>query len=719
MNNTYTLLNDSYNSNQNKLENLNSEKRTLENLILENIDVDKNLKKLSEIKEEIDTLETQNNQTKIKLNELSNNISKYKIEISKTEKVLNNSKKQLNDLEKKLLASEKQLKSNYNLYKKEISSSKKKLDNANKSIKIGEEELEKNKKIAIEKFKDAEKKIKDAKEDIEKLEEPLWYILDCESNIGFYQYRQDTERIEKIGQVFPFVFFIVAILICLTSMTRMVEEERNQLGTLKALGYSNSQIIFKYVIYVLLATIIGSVFGVIIGMKLIPYVIIGMYLLIYTIGDPVLYLDLSYAFTGTALALICILIATLCACYKELYTEPAALMRPKAPKAGKRVFLERIKFIWSRLSFSRKVTVRNVFRYKKRFLMTIIGIAGCTGLIIAGFGLRDCIVKMVPLQYEEIFNYQIEVTYKDGVSITDKNKETERIKKINKINNVVKIEKQSITIENKKTNQSVQLIVPIENIDGFINLKDRKTSTPYNLNNGGIITEKLAKLLNVGLGDNLTVSTDKKHSFKIKNITENYFDHYIYLDKETYNSNDYNTLLIKTDKLTENERNLLANELRKNDLVASVIYTSSLMSVFDKTMENFGLVAIVLIVSAGLLAFVVLYNLASVNISERKRELATIKVLGFYDKEVYNYIGRETTILTVIGMFFGVLIGKLLTVYILKTCELDSVMFNTEISLNSYCYSLLITLGFTLLVNITTYFALKKIDMIESLKSVE
>ena len=351
--------------------------------------------------------------------------------------------------------------------------------------------------------------------------------------------------------------------------------------------------------------------------------------------------------------------------------------------------------------------------------MTIIGIAGCTGLIIAGFGLRDCITSIVSGQYEKVFNYQVEVTFKPDVTLDEKNSEVERIKKINKVKDTLIANKESVEIENKDTNQSIQLIVPFSSPDGFITLKNRVSKEKYTLNDNIIVSEKLSKLLDLKKGDKLKLKTDKEYTATIGGITENYFLHYIYMDKDLYDSSFYNTLFIKTDDLTEEEEKVLATEIKKNDTISNISFTSSTRNVFDSTMKNFGLVAIVLIVSAGLLAFVVLYNLANVNISERIRELATIKVLGFYDREVYNYVGRETTILTGIGMFFGILIGKALTVFILKTCELDQIMFGTTIKIQSYIYSLLLTVVFTLLVNITTYFALKKVDMIESLKSIE
>lgn len=697
------------------LDTLYNTKATLEQLISNNIEVTKNRMLLEDV----------NNNIKMLTDKKEKLISKRK-EVSKAIDKINNAKKMLEDADDLLTLKEKELSKNEATFKQtkkstvnSLNQAKRKLDDAYKKIVSNSKKIEISKKEAKAKFEDAEIQIKNAKRKVEDLKKPTWYILDRNSNPGFYQYDQDTERIKNVGKLFPLVFFVVAILICLTSMTRMVEEERGQIGTLKALGYDNVQIASKYVIYALLATIIGSIIGVLIGFRILPSIIFNMYSMMYNVGKIIIEFNWYYALTGTLIAIFCTVAATLFACYRELKESPAALMRPKSPKAGKRVLLERIKFIWNRLSFTRKVTVRNVFRYKKRFLMTIVGIAGCTGLIIAGFGLRDGITSIVSGQYEKVFNYQVEVTFKPDVTLDEKNSEVERIKKINKVKDTLIANKESVEIENKDTNQSIQLIVPFSSPDGFITLKNRVSKEKYTLNDNIIVSEKLSKLLDLKKGDKLKLKTDKEYTATIGGITENYFLHYIYMDKDLYDSSFYNTLFIKTDDLTEEEEKVLATEIKKNDTISNISFTSSTRNVFDSTMKNFGLVAIVLIVSAGLLAFVVLYNLANVNISERIRELATIKVLGFYDREVYNYVGRETTILTGIGMFFGILIGKALTVFILKTCELDQIMFGTTIKIQSYIYSLLLTVVFTLLVNITTYFALKKVDMIESLKSIE
>ena len=562
--------------------------------------------------------------------------------------------------------------------------------------------------------------VKEEKKEIRKIlkeeeNNATWYVLDINANTGFYQYEQDTERIDNVAKVFPLVFFIVAVLVCLTTMTRMVEEERSQIGTLKSLGYRDSAIVFKYILYASLATIIGSIIGVLIGYRILPELCFTMYQNLYKLGDIKLSYYSSLTFQGMMIALVCTLGATIYTCRKTLKESPANLLRPVAPRPGKRVLLERISFIWNKLSFSYKVTVRNVFRYTKRFLMTIIGIAGCTGLILAGFGLKDCIGKIVPNQYDELFTYDASITLNEEATENTINELTQ----VKEIKDLLRVQEESISIDNKDTNQSVTLIVPEEDPDDFIKLQSRKKKEEYNLTDGIIITEKLANLLEVEVGDTLEFTGTNTYTEKISHITENYLLHYIYLPKSSYKGSTYNTVLIKTTEMTEKEEKTFAAKLKEIEGVSNISFTSTTRHVFDDTMESFAYVSLILIVSAGALAFVVLYNLSSVNISERRRELATIKVLGFYDKEVYQYINRENSILTVIGILLGLGIGNILTVYILKTCEIDNLMFDYSILLPSYVYAILITAAFAILVNIILYFSLKKIDMIESLKSVE
>ena len=565
----------------------------------------------------------------------------------------------------------------------------------------------------------AKVKIDNLKKELDELDKVEWYVLDLSSNAGYYSYDADTERIANIAKVFPMVFFVVAILICLTTMTRMVEEERIQIGTLKSLGYDDVSISFKYVLYAMLATVIGSLVGVVIGFNIIPNIIFNMYKIMYNVDGFVSSFYWGLTLQGMVIALICTVGATIYACAKTLKEVPASLLRPKAPTAGKRVWLEYIPFIWKRLKFSSKVTVRNVFRYKKRMFMTILGIAGCTGLILAGFGLKDCITNLVPNQYEKIFNYQVEVTLNDNLNVDELDSVYEQVNELDEVNKALKVEKESIEIKNKDTNQSITLVVPFSDTSDFIKLQDRKSGKKFDLGSGAIVTEKISNLLDINEGDNLVLDGKKDYKVVVSDITENYLYHYVYMSRDVYDSDSYNTILVKTDEMNVKEEQEFSNKLKDIDGVSFMSFTSSTEDMFDSTMKNFSYVSLVLIVSAGMLAFIVLYNLASINISERNREMATIKVLGFYDKEVYNYIGRESNILTIIGIAFGMGIGVVLTRFIIKTCEIDILMFDSNIKAISYVYAILITLIFTIVVNIVTYFSLKKIDMISSLKSAE
>ena len=644
---------------------------------------------------------------------------------------LSNGQKKIDSAKAEIQNREEQLNKTKNSTYAELDSAEKKLDESAKKIEEAEAELAKSREEFNSKISDAEKELDDAEEDVNSIERPTWYILDRQQNAGYVSYMQDTDRVANLAQVFPIVFFIVAALISLTSMTRMVEEQRVQIGTLKALGYNKLQIASKYIIYATLATVIGGLIGLVIGFSILPKVIADIYAMVYDVPDVILEFNMTYATAGMLAAMLCTIGATVISCYKTLKQKPAALMRPKAPKPGKRVLLERITFIWKRLNFTKKVTARNIFRYKKRFMMTIIGVGGCTALIIAGFGLRDAISSMIPSQYGKIDLYNISVTLKDEY----KNEELENIDNILKnyeyTEDVLNANVQSVTIDKNDNTQSIQLIVPqnVEKLSNFIVLESRTDNDEkYVLDDTGvIITEKLSKLLDIKVGDEIKIlnSDDKECNVKVNAITENYIYHYIYMTPNLYNQLydtriGYNVVYVNTTDMEELEEDELGEQILSNsDYISGVTFMSNTENIFAEVMNNMDLVVWILIISAGLLAFVVLYNLLNANITERIRELATIKVLGFYDKEVYDYISRETIILTVIGMLFGIGGGYFLTLYIIKTCEIDMLMFNPQITVWSYLFGVIITAVFAIIVNIITYFSLKKIDMIESLKSVE
>lgn len=671
-----------------------------------------------------------------KLSELNNTKAQLVSAISKIDSGIATGKAEIKSAKNKLQSAKNELKKSENAYYSTKNSTYKQLDNAEKELELskkelkdGENELEKSKKEFNEKIADAESKLNDARSKIAEIENPKWYVLDRNGNAGYSSFIQDTDSIANIGKVFPVIFFIVAALISLTSMTRMVEEQRTQIGTLKALGYNKLQITSKYVLYASLACIIGSILGMSVGFVLLPKIVWKMYSMMYQIGDIQTSFNFEIGSLGFILIVISILGATVYAVIKELIQTPATLMRPKSPKMGKRVFLEKVTFIWKRLSFSRKVTVRNIFRYKKRFLMTIIGIMGCTALIVTGFGIRDSIRAIMPDQYEKVFNYDLQINLKADL---DKKQKQDFI---NSLTNDDKIEKlsetymSSISAINGSIEENVQIIVPNNNTDfnTLINLTDVKSKNNLSLPEDGVLlTDKAAQLLGVEAGNTITLKdTDENETnVKVTNVVENYVYHYIYMSKSMYEnlygkSFDSNVILTKDFNLDNETEDNFVKDLMNMPEVASVTRISTAMNMMNDTMKSLNYVVVILIVSAGLLAFVVLYNLSNVNISERIRELATIKVLGFYDKEVYLYITRETIILTAIGLVLGLVAGYFLDFFILETCEINMLRFRKFVAPLSFVFAALITILFTIIVNIVTYFALKKINMIESLKSVE
>ena len=665
------------------------------------------------------------------ITDLDKTINTLKAGISSANKQLEEAEKQLEEARQEIEKNESQLQSQKNSTYYQLNQAEQELEDAEKEIEDGEKELEEARKEFDEEIEKAEEELLEAKEDLKELERPEWFVLDREENVGYASYVQDTDRVASLAQVFPVVFFLVAALISLTSMSRMVEEERVQIGTMKALGYNKLQIAAKYIIYASTATIVGGVIGLLIGFKFLPKIVADMYAMVYEVPEVVLEYNTEIAFTGMFFAVLCTVGATIYTCIRILRHKPATLMRPKSPKPGKRVILEKIPFIWKHLNFTAKVTARNLFRYKKRFMMTIIGVCGCTSLIIAGFGLRDAISNMIPKQFNEIDKYSINISLKEEKADEDLEKVKENIESNEEIESLLGANIQSVKIIKNDNNQSIQLIVPedVNRLEEFISLRERKNKdNKFILDSSGVIlTEKLADLLDINQGDTITIENadGDRVEVNVAGITEKYLMHYIYMSQDLYNNVfdtkiKSNVLLAKTIDLTEEQEEDLGRKLLSDtDNISGVAFISASKDMFATVMENMDMVVWILIIAAGLLALVVLYNLLNANISERIRELATIKVLGFYDREVYSYIARETIILTIIGMMVGLAGGYFLTMYILKTCEMDITMFDPEVKLLSYVLGIAITVFFAVIVNIITYFSLKKIDMIESLKSVE
>ena len=727
-----------YNSNKSKLES--------------SLDVlNDNLKKLKDLKEEIekqialieDEIKNGNLENEDKLvllknqlsdlnsnikeiesnkNKINNELSSAEKELNKTKKALDSAKKEIDNGYKELEKGKKELSSRESSLNNQFAKAEKEIEDGKKEIEYAKETLEKEEKKFNEEIKDAEKEIEDAKEDIEGIKEGKWYIFDREDDTGFSSFIDSINSMNNIATLFPIIFYLVAILISSTSMSRMVEEERGDIGTLKALGYSNLRIINKYIVYSLLSTVLGGIIGMFIGFILIPTVVWENYSIIYYLPEFYPKLRFSYGILGTVIAVICITGSTVHSAYKELKDEPSSLMRPKSPKMGKKVILEKIPFIWKRLNFSSKTTVRNVFRYKKRALMTIIGISGCTALILAGFGLRDSIKDIAEYQYGRVFEYDLVVSLnKEDEELVNLVKDSDIVESVSLTDSL----SGSISAERIKRDASIIVVENTEDFKNIANLRDIDSGNIIDLSNEGVlISDKLASLLEIEKGENITLtdSDNNEFEYKVLGIVENYIGHYVYINKDLYESkeNDFNinTLFIKY-KEGNNDNEAFEEMLLDDNSVTSITVVENSLEHVRDLLKSLDLVVMILIVSSALLAFVVLYNLANVNISERVREIATLKVLGFYDKEVDNYINRESIILTCIGIVIGLIAGVFLTGFVISTCETENMRFARSILLHSYIYSILITSVFSIIVNFATHFVLKKINMVESLKSIE
>lgn len=668
-------------------------------------------------------------------------LDKAQEELDSAKKTLKESKKKLDQGEKELAKASKQIKEGQRKIDdgwKEIKNQEVKLADGEKEISDNEvkladakKEYEEGKKDAEKEIKDGEKKIADAEADIADIKDPKWYVYDRSTLVEYSGFGENAERLGAIGRVFPVLFFLVAALISLTSMTRMVEEQRTSIGTMKALGYGKFAIASKYLGYAFLATIGGSVIGVLIGEKILPYIIVYAYSILYRhLPEIIVPYNWTYAVMASGAAVFCTMAATFTACYHELEAQPAVLMRPPAPKNGRRVFMERIGFLWRHLSFTWKSTIRNLMRYKKRFFMTIFGIGGCMALMLVGFGLKDSCYEIAEIQYAEILLYHGSMYLEEDITDEQREKIKEALSNEDGIERYIDTETQNITLINGKKERSAYEYVlnPKGEIPEYVDFHNRKTKERYTItDNGAIISEKTAKLLGVKEGDTVYIKDEENGNkeIKIEHICENYMGHYIYLTPACYEkiygeSPEYNSILFAVkDAEDSGQMEQIGQRLLKEDGVLSVGYTHDIEKQLDDMLGSLNLVIVVLIISAGMLAFVVLYNLNTVNIAERKRELATLKVLGFYDLEVAGHVYRENMILTFIGAVVGSGLGKLLHLFIIETVEVESAMFGRNINPPSFLYSLLFTVAFSVIINGVMYFELKKIDMVESLKSIE
>ena len=554
---------------------------------------------------------------------------------------------------------------------------------------------------------------------------PKWYIYDRLDNTSYKELINASDNLKKIGNIFPIIFFAISVLVSLISMMRMIEEDRVENGTLKSLGYNSFHITLKYVIYSLLATTIGSSVGAIFGSYMIPSVIWNIYKKIFFIPKFIYLLKSDYNALGLWICILCICGTSVIVCIKNLREVPANLMRPKAPKSGKKILLERINFIWKKLKFSDKITIRNIFRYKSRVITTVLGIAGCTSLILAGFGLKDSIKDVIDFQFNNIIKYDKMLMTNESINQIDIEKE---LLNDDKVENFTNVNTQNIKVLFNDEEQEVTMITPddFNSISKSISLIDLKTNNIIDniSDNSCIISEKTAKLLDIDVGDKISLldNDNNKYDIKVSYIIKNYINQYLYINKNTYNNlfNNYkiNSVLISLKDKDKNSKEFDKKYI-SNGYALTIVDNDDMKNSMNDMLGSIDSIVAILIIAAASLAFVVLYNLSNINISERKREIATLKVLGFYPSEVDKYINRETVLLTILGIGIGLLFGSYLSHFIISTCEPDYIMFDRHVYTLSYFYSLFITVIFTIIVTIVTHFNLKKINMVTSLKNVE
>ena len=600
------------------------------------------------------------------------------------------------------------------------------LTDGERDYRKGQREYEDGKAEADEKIADAQAKITDARREVADIESCEWYLFSRSYNPGYTGFGQDADRMANLASVFPIIFFLVAALVCLTTMTRMVEEQRVQIGSLKAMGYSGLAISRKYLFYGLLPSLTGGVFGLVIGYILFPKMIFTAYQIMYQMPDIELraYADISLFSLLAAVA--CTTVATLWACLATLRETPASLMRPRTPKAGKRVFLEYIRPLWKRMSFTHKVTARNLFRYQKRFWMTVIGIGGCTALIIAGFGLRSSLLFTMSRQYDELFHYSGQVTLSDNVLDDERQAVEDFLAGDERIVNYVPCAASSATVTTSGYSTTAYIeVMEADEIGKVVDLFDYKSGEPITMGDEGVyIDQKLSELLDVSVGDTFFLDGDERGDVTVAGIYEHYTGHFVYMTPSYYESalgadGEPNAYLLNFTSDDTDTCNAIFEKLLSLSGVATTSRMRDTQDTYMHSMERVDFVVVIIILAAAALAMVVLFNLSNINITERQRELATIKLLGFYDGEVSAYVYRENIVLTVFGILMGCFMGHWLHIYLVRSTEIDLMMFGRQTEWTAYVYAAILTMLFSVAVNILAHFRMKKIDMVESLKSAE
>ena len=659
-----------------------------------------------------------------------------KKELDKAKKELDEAPQKLADARKELADARKELDDGWKEYydgeekyadgEKELADAYIELTDGEKDYREGLREYEDGKAEADEKIADAEEKIADARRKVADIESCEWYLFSRSYNPGYTGYGQDAERMANLASVFPVIFFLVAALVCLTTMTRMVEEQRVQIGSLKAMGYSGLAISRKYLLYGLLPSLTGGVFGLVIGYILFPKMIFTAYQIMYQMPNIELRAYGGISAYSLLAAVACTTLATLWACLATLRETPASLMRPRTPKAGKRVFLEYIKPLWRKMSFTHKVTARNLFRYQKRFWMTVIGIGGCTALIIAGFGMRSSLLFTMSRQYDDLFHYSAQVTLSSNVLPEERQAVEDFLAGDSRVVNDVPCTASSATVITSSYSTTAYVeVMEADEIGKVIDLLDCKTGEPITMEDTGVyIDQKLSELLKVSVGDTFFLDGDARGDVTVAGIYEHYTGHFIYMTPSYYEQtlhadSEPNAYLMNFTSDDIDTCNAIFEKLLSMNGVATTSRMRDTQDTYMHSMERVDFVVVIIILAAAALAMVVLFNLSNINITERQRELATIKLLGFYDKEVSAYVYRENIVLTVFGILMGCFMGHWLHIYLVRSTEIDLMMFGRQTAPSAYVYAAILTMLFSVLVNVLAHFKMKKIDMVESLKSAE
>ena len=659
-----------------------------------------------------------------------------KKELDKAKKELDEAPQKIADAKQELADARKELDDGWKEYydgeeeyadgEKELADAYRELTDGEKDYREGLREYEDGKAEADEKIADAEEKIADARRKVADIESCEWYLFSRSYNPGYTGYGQDAERMANLASVFPVIFFLVAALVCLTTMTRMVEEQRVQIGSLKAMGYSGLAISRKYLLYGLLPSLTGGMFGLVIGYILFPKMIFTAYQIMYQMPNIELRAYSGISAYSLLAAVACTTIATLWACLATLRETPASLMRPRTPKAGKRVFLEYIKPLWRKMSFTHKVTARNLFRYQKRFWMTVIGIGGCTALIIAGFGMRSSLLFTMSRQYDDLFHYSAQVTLSSNVLPEERQAVEDFLAGDSRVVNDVPCTASSATVITSSYSTTAYVeVMEADEIGKVIDLLDYKTGEPITMEDTGVyIDQKLSELLKVSVGDTFFLDGDARGDVTVAGIYEHYTGHFIYMTPSYYEQtlhadSEPNAYLMNFTSDDTDTCNAIFEKLLSMNGVATTSRMRDTQDTYMHSMERVDFVVVIIILAAAALAMVVLFNLSNINITERQRELATIKLLGFYDKEVSAYVYRENIVLTVFGILMGCFMGHWLHIYLVRSTEIDLMMFGRQTAPSAYVYAAILTMLFSVLVNVLAHFKMKKIDMVESLKSAE